>query len=943
MNRFLFIMICVVSHIMAVAAPVGFMPVVSNYTQSAYPGGMQNWSVTQSASGLMWFGNQSGLMSFDGNRWESWQLPSRAVVRAVLADGDRVYVGSYTDFGYFSRDSIGGYVYHSLWPADYKAHNDEIWRIIKAGDGHVWFQSFCSWFDYDDKNKVTAHYDKDMLPLHFFPVGREVYAQMINGGLYRIKGARYVAVASRKDYGDDDIVAMQGMRGGALLCVTSRNGLYVLRGNSINHLTTEADPFLRSSQVNNAAMLGRSILVAGTILNGIYAVNLDTGRLLWHYNMANSLNNNTVLGLTTDRSGNVWAALDNGIALIHTGQPFTVMRTDRLDTPVGMVYGICERGNDMYIATNQALWLYDKRSGTISHVDNSNGQNWYVAAFGGQFLAGHNLSTLSLHGRTAVPVTGQTEGSTCIRAYHANGQDVLLEAGYNSLKIWRKEGGEWRFTNTVKGFSAPVLELETDNSGTIWAAHASKGIYKIELSPDFRRVAHVRFFGSPVPGGIQSRMRVMKIRGRVVFNYQDSLYTYDDIHGRIVPYEDIGGRFPKSCIAVSDVDNSTFWTADKDAFSLFGYDGKLFRRVACVPYRMFGLEVNTSGSPVYVHGGCAWFFLNNGIGRYRMDDGWRRPPVFPLTIARVTTVSRQNRTEYVGCAADGANIIHSDNISVVLSYPDYDGRLLTYRYRLKGNGHEMRRQQESPVLSFNSLGYGDYALDAEVLSPDGEVLARATYGFSRPVPWWLSVWALAAYAALAYIAFRRYVNWRTDRIVSRNRHAAEEELMRQNLKMLEQKQLIAAQQRIIMENELTVKSKELANMAFRMEVMRSHSEQMREELMEKKRKGKLTDKDFRELITKAEENDKAEMWELFRHNFDLIHQNFFRNLRSRYPELTPLDLKFCAMLRLNLNTKEIARHTNLTIRGVEGARYRLRKKLGIGKDQSLTEFLIDLK
>lgn len=336
MNRFLFILLCVVSHIRAMAAPVGFMPVVSNYTQSSYPGGMQNWSVSQSASGLMWFGNQNCLMSFDGNRWESWQLPSRAVVRAVLADGDRVYVGSYTDFGYFSRDSMGGYVYHSLWPAGYKAHNDEIWRIIKAGDGHVWFQSFCSWFDYDGKNKVTAHYDRNMLPLHFFPVGREVYAQMINGGLYRIKGTRYVAVASRKDYGDDDIVAMSGMRGGALLCVTSRNGLYVMRGNRMTPLATEADPFLRGSQVNNAAMLGRSILVAGTILNGIYAINLDTGRLLWHYNMANSLNNNTVLGLTTDRGGNVWAALDNGIGRYRMDAgwrrppvfPLTVARDD---------------------------------------------------------------------------------------------------------------------------------------------------------------------------------------------------------------------------------------------------------------------------------------------------------------------------------------------------------------------------------------------------------------------------------------------------------------------------------------------------------------------------------------------------------------------------------------------------------------------------------------
>ena len=52
---------------------------------------------------------------------------------------------------------------------------------------------------------------------------------------------------------------------------------------------------------------------------------------------------------------------------------------------------------------------------------------------------------------------------------------------------------------------------------------------------------------------------------------------------------------------------------------------------------------------------------------------------------------------------------------------------------------------------------------------------------------------------------------------------------------------------------------------------------------------------------------------------------------------------FCALLRLNLSTKDIAQMTNLTIRGVEAARYRLRKKLDIPDGTGLVDFLIDLK
>jgi DNA-binding NarL/FixJ family response regulator len=84
-------------------------------------------------------------------------------------------------------------------------------------------------------------------------------------------------------------------------------------------------------------------------------------------------------------------------------------------------------------------------------------------------------------------------------------------------------------------------------------------------------------------------------------------------------------------------------------------------------------------------------------------------------------------------------------------------------------------------------------------------------------------------------------------------------------------------------------------------------------------------------------------WEIFQQNFDVIHENFFRHIKSKYPEMTTHDLKLCAFIRLNLSTKEIASLLNITVRGIEAARYRLRKKFGITAEQNLTEFLIGLK
>ena len=45
---------------------------------------------------------------------------------------------------------------------------------------------------------------------------------------------------------------------------------------------------------------------------------------------------------------------------------------------------------------------------------------------------------------------------------------------------------------------------------------------------------------------------------------------------------------------------------------------------------------------------------------------------------------------------------------------------------------------------------------------------------------------------------------------------------------------------------------------------------------------------------------------------------------------------------MNLSTKEIARLLNISVRGVEGSRYRLRRKLNLPNDANLTEFILGL-
>jgi len=94
------------------------MPFIRNYNPKEYGAHAQNWTITQDRRGVMYFGNGSGVLEYDGVSWRLLQLPNKANVRALALseDGNRIYAGASGDFGYFAPDSMGRMRYVPLLP-----------------------------------------------------------------------------------------------------------------------------------------------------------------------------------------------------------------------------------------------------------------------------------------------------------------------------------------------------------------------------------------------------------------------------------------------------------------------------------------------------------------------------------------------------------------------------------------------------------------------------------------------------------------------------------------------------------------------------------------------------------------------------------------------------------------------------------------------------------
>ena len=96
---------------------------------------------------------------------------------------------------------------------------------------------------------------------------------------------------------------------------------------------------------------------------------------------------------------------------------------------------------------------------------------------------------------------------------------------------------------------------------------------------------------------------------------------------------------------------------------------------------------------------------------------------------------------------------------------------------------------------------------------------------------------------------------------------------------------------------------------------------------------------LKRCINKETENKQQKIFETY---FDEVHDEFFKRLKEKYPQLSPNDLRLCAYIRMNFSTKEIATLLNISYRGVEISRYRLRKKLILPRDKNLSTFLLNI-
>lgn len=947
-----FILILTSHSLIAQVSNLG-VPFIINYPRSEYNAGSQTWDVLQGDNGMMYFANNDGLLEFDGVDWNVYSLPNRSIVRAIEKGPDNIiYAGGYNELGYYKVGTNGGGEYFSFMDMLPESMRDfgDVWKILVHADGVI-YQTYYQLFIFK-KNEVVIIEAPHLF--HFsFLVENEYYIVDIQEGIMRYAMGNLFPLKGTEILTGTEIWGILPYKN-KLLIATASEGLFLYDGNTTQPLKSETNDFLKNNQVYCTFLLPDNRFAFGTIQNGI----VITDRLLKIEQVINKndgMQNNTVLCIGTDDLKNLWLGTDHGIDYLELNLPISSISSKyNLSTGYAM---IIDDGR-LYFGTNQGLFTMNSSEvGCVDeqHIDlisETKGQVWTLQKLDNQIFCGHNNGTFIIEGNMAKKISGIGGGWVYKRI---PGNDNLIIGGtYTGLTMFEKDGGEWIFRKAFEGFNQSSRKMEFDKDGSLWITHGYNGIYHVFFDSRYDSITSVDFYSSLEGQVPQFIYGLTYLNKELVFITNEGILEYSESNNTFIESENAGKLF-NGIDAVSVLQDSVgnIWYFDNENAGVLrlSEDGSYLNIQK--PFRKLQGEFVSAFELVYPYNDENVFFgTEKGFAKYNPRFAKDYSYEFNTYIISMRTqnpdsVIHFSHLENQDCVLDFSN----NEVEFLFSANDFENTdQIIYSTFLEGNDKEWSGWENRNIRTYTNLREGKYVFRVKAKNIYGTVSMAKEVSFSVLPPWYRSIFAYILYAALFLIFLISIMLMMRRRFVKARLKSEEQqkEQFRKREEKLQRESLEAEKEIIRMRNEklregIKMKDKELANSTMQMLQKNEMLITLREEL---KTLADIINSDtHRHDIIRLvrginREIDNENQWKLFETHFESVHEEFLKRIKLKYPELTPRELKLCAYLRMNISSKEISVLMNISTRGVEISRYRLRKKLGLARETNLTDFIL---
>jgi AraC family chitin signaling transcriptional activator len=911
------------------------LPPIEIYTPKMYGAENQNWSVSQSKEQYIYVANNKGLLEFNGAIWKLYQSPNETIMRSVIVADDLIYTGCSKEFGYWKRNEFGVLEYTSIsqfLQIDF-LEEEEFWGIIKL-DNYILFQSLERIYIYNKKEQSYSIIESNTAIQKMFLVDDIIYFQKVKEGLYKIEKGTSKLVSDSPILKDNPLVDIYTIKG-KFLIQTEENGFYFLEDTVFKKWDIPANKTLDNLSVFRGARLKDGSFIIGTRSNGIYHLT-SNGELIYHINVINGLSNNTIHAIYEDVENNIWLALDNGINCVNIKSAFQIYN-DKEGT-IGTVYASTIYNGYHYLGTNQGLFCKLLNSDdAYVFVEGTQGPVYCLLAFNTTLFCGHNKGTFIIDKDKAELII-DIEGTWSIRSINKN---LLLQGNYNGLNVIENRNGKWIFKNKIEGFNMSSRFFEIYGKNKIFVSHEYKGVYKIKVDKNFTKAEEV-FKDSIVGKGLNSSL--IKYHDDLLYSYDKGIFRYDLASGNFVNDSILNFLYTRedrtSGKLIFDQKNDILWNLSDYELNYLSSD-----RLSKIPKaNKISLSVNIPrGLKDYeniTHLSNSKYLIGTSNGYLTVDLDKLREKSYTIFINTVKISDLRNKVRIVNKMSLGEFENKDNNIEFNYNVPEFDKFLDSkYQYKLEGDYSEWSNWSRNSSVLFQNLSSGKYVFNVRAKDGNNMTVNVAKYKFEIQKPWFASTIAIFLYAiivfgfsVLIHKLYKRHYRKQGEKLVYKSKRDLE-------LKELENQQQVMRFNNKNLRQDIDNKNRELGIST--MSLIRKN--EFLNEIKNELKNIKDNEKKLKPVIRIIDKNlNDASDWNVFEEAFNNADKDFLKKIKTIHPSLTANDLRLCAYLRLNLSSKEIAPLFSISSKSVEVKRYRLRKKMDLSHESSLTDYILEI-
>lgn len=937
-----------------------FYPIIKNFDRSEYNAGMQTWSISQAPNNLMYFANNQGLLEFDGHNWELHGVAGYTNVRSVLATEEgKIYVGLSDNFGYFDTDSTGRKQFYSLLHLlpDEHRNIDEIWRIHNTSSGVI-YQTFSNLIVL--KNNTVKIFKAPSKFNYSFHINNSLYVVDWNEGVLEFKNGKFYRLKGTSNLPNSEVASIMPF-GKELMIATTGKGIFIYKNNQLHKWETPASDFLFEHQIYSALRLDENYIAFGTIQKGLLVCD-NEGNIVTQVDKLTGLQNNTILCMELDKSSNLWLGTNNGIDLININSPISQLGYN-LDFGSGYTSAIHK--NILYLGTNQGLYYkyldqerIEEHGASFKTIARLKGQVWSLKVIDDQLFCGHNKGSYLIQG-SEVDKIGKPHG-TWMYMQSEKYPDRIIAGTYSGLILFKKIDDKWTYIKKIPDFKESSRMMFFDEEENIWMSHGFKGVFKITLNKNYDSIVEKQFYNTRKGFYTDYGINIAKIQNQIIFLSSRGAFKYDEVNDTIIASEYYNKFFGNSTTnyAIEDI-YGNIWS-----YSDFSLSAKIIKKDGSyidisTPFKQLKGRFIEGFQFIYPIDENNYFIsYEDGFIKYDTKKEINNNKPFNLYLNKVF-LSNSDSIIYNGhlFSSNSNNpptLQHKNNsLHFYYSAVHYENpQKVEFATFLEGydenwSGWESRYNRE-----FTNLPEGDYAFHIKARNIHNTETEPVIYRFTINPPWKRTLQAYLIYTGVVLILVVIIILLVRKRIqhLKKKEEKLQKEKFIERENELQQEALIAEKEIIRLRNEqlresIKAKDKELANstmetikknkflISLKKDMQKNNSDMVSE-------KAKSFNKKLIRKIDNEINNEKN--WQVFDMHFSNVHEEFLSKLKQEFPQLSPAELRLCACLRMNISSKEIASLLNISVRGVEASRYRLRKALDLDRQTNLTDFILTI-